>query len=483
MITQSWAVRVYLMWEFMFSLIASFRHCFSRAASFHWFSTILIGIMVRSDRLGLTSVIRDLNLKGECYEKMMHFFRSDSWNLKTLHDHWHDIVRKMSIAFLHKDRLVFVIDGTKQSKEGHYMPGVKKMANDSDTQSKPQTMHGHMAGMLSLLIGSEEKISALPLKMTIQDGVKEMSGWEGSNVPQESHLVQMFRMTSEAVNHFKQSSIVLADRLFLTMTALAEIKKHNDLSEYRLDMVTKCKSNVVAYTKPVARKGRGRPRKKGRAFHLNRFFNQKDRFKKTTMKMYGIEKEVYYHACNLLWGHGTFYELRFVLVAYDNVTSILASTDLTMSAEEIISLYEKRFRIEHLFRSLKQYYGGFSYHFWTKAMPRLNRYKKKTDPDPLSQVTDPKERKRIIETLRATEMYLFIANIAIGITMIISIRYDIDPTEFRYQRTPVKKKPSEDNIQCYLRKWLFCNLTTEAGKSINSAIISNQHCPNQCAQL
>ena len=45
------------------------------------------------------------------------------------------------------------------------------MANDSDTQSKPQTMHGHMGGMLSLLIGTEEKMAALPLKMTIRQEI------------------------------------------------------------------------------------------------------------------------------------------------------------------------------------------------------------------------------------------------------------------------------------------------------------------------
>ena len=159
------------MWDFIFNLIVSFRTCFSRAASFDWFSLILIGIMIRSDKLGLTSVIRDLNLKGECYEKIMHFFRADSWDLDTLHDHWYSLIQKYSVAYLHKGKPVFVIDGTKQSKEGHYMPGVKKMANDSDTQSKPQTMHGHMGGMLSLLIGTEEKMAALPLKMTIRQEI------------------------------------------------------------------------------------------------------------------------------------------------------------------------------------------------------------------------------------------------------------------------------------------------------------------------
>lgn len=229
----------------------------------------------------------------------------------------------------------------------------------------------------------------------------------------------------------------------------------------------------------LLRKDGGRPRKKGRAFRLNHYFKYRDRFRKTTMKLYGVEKEVSYLACNLLWGNKTYYELRFVLVAYDNVTSILATTDLSMSAEEVISLYEHRFRIEHLFRSLKQIYGGFSYHFWTKAMPRLNRFRKKTDPDPLTLVTDPNERKRIISTLRATQMYLFIANVAIGITMMVSIMYDFDNVQLRYQRTQTGKKPSEDNIHSYLRKWIFWNLSSEAGKSINRAIISNQNTPDQ----
>lgn len=467
------------MWNFIHSVLSSFRACFSRTAAYNWFYTIVVGLMIRSDSLGLTSVIRDLNLAHSCYEKIIHFFRSSSWNLKDLHMHWYDVIMEQKIAYQHKERLVFVIDGTKQSKEGHYMPGVKKMANDSDTQSKPQTMHGHMAGMLSILIGTAEKMAALPLKMNIQDGVKEMSNWIGSGVSGESHLVQMFRMTSEAVNHFKQNAIVLADRLFLTMTALKEIKQHNEISEYKLHMVTKCKKNIVAYNKPVPKEKRqcGRPRKRGTAFHLNDFFQQSHWFHKVTMRLYGEEKEVSYYAVNLLWGHGELFELCFVLVAYDKVTSILATTDLTMSAEEVIELYAKRFRIEHLFRSLKQYYGGFSYHFWTKAMPRLNRYKKKTDPDPLSTVTDARHRKRIISALRATEMYLFLCNIAIGLTMIVSIRFDFDPSKLRYQRTPAKKKPSEENVQLYLRKELLGFLLSGRSECINHTIIDNQYCP------
>lgn len=462
------------MWKFVDKILSSFRNCFSRKAAFDWFYTVVIGFMIRSDKLGVTSVIRDLNLKETCYEKIIHLFHASSWDLNQLCHHWYSLVNSLSVAYLHNDMHIFIIDGVKQSKEGHYMPGVKKMANDSDTQSKPQTMHGHMAGMLSLLVGKGERIAALPMKMTIQDGVKEMCNWEGSNVSGESHISQMFTMTSEAVNAFQKKAVVLADRLFLTVTALEKIFQHNQTSSYRLDLVTKCKKNVVAYSAPRKNTGRGRPRKKGDAIHLNDRFKNLDTFLSGEMILYGKKTTVRYFCIDLLWGHGKLYPLRFVLVSYDNVTSILATTALDMAPKDIILLYSFRFRIEHLFRSLKQYYGGFSYHFWTTAMPRLNRFRTKDSPDPLKTITSLRDRKRIISALRATEMYMFISNIAIGISMILSIRYDFDSIQLRYQRTPAKKKPSEDNVMYYLRKQFPAFLSSKAFSSENCILLANQ---------
>lgn len=41
-------------------ILLEFRSCFSRKASFSWFITLIIGLMIRTDTQGLTSVIRDL---------------------------------------------------------------------------------------------------------------------------------------------------------------------------------------------------------------------------------------------------------------------------------------------------------------------------------------------------------------------------------------------------------------------------------------
>ena len=44
----------------------------------------IVGLMLRSDHLGTTSIIRDLSLNPACYEALNHFFRSSAWSLESL---------------------------------------------------------------------------------------------------------------------------------------------------------------------------------------------------------------------------------------------------------------------------------------------------------------------------------------------------------------------------------------------------------------
>ena len=62
-----------IMLNFIDKVLYQFESCFSRKASFRWFVTITIGFMLRSDKLGVTSVIRDLALSPDRYLSMIHF--------------------------------------------------------------------------------------------------------------------------------------------------------------------------------------------------------------------------------------------------------------------------------------------------------------------------------------------------------------------------------------------------------------------------
>lgn len=69
------------MWNLLDKILNDFKICFSRKASFNWFVIIIIGFMLRSDSLGVTSVIRDLNIAHSSYATMIHFFH-ENWQFK-----------------------------------------------------------------------------------------------------------------------------------------------------------------------------------------------------------------------------------------------------------------------------------------------------------------------------------------------------------------------------------------------------------------
>lgn len=83
-------------------------------------------------------------------------------------------------------------------------------------------------------------------------------------------------------------------------------------------------------------------------------------------------------------------------------------------------------------------------------MPRLSRFRKSGGPDPLKPVTSLDAGKRIIAALKVTETYMFICNVAIGMTMVLSITQEIGLQELRYQRMPARSKPAEDNMMVCL---------------------------------
>lgn len=447
-----------IMINFIEKILCHFESCFSRKAAFRWFVTITTGLMLRSDKLGVTSIIRDLALAPGCYEPMLHFFRASSWSLEDIRKCWYSAVSRYAPLYKEENLHVLVGDGVKQSKEGRRMPGVKKLFQESENSAKPEYIHGHMFGGLGILAGNIRNWACIPLSIRLHDGLQAAREWKGASVSAASHVVQMVEDAYQAALTFGDS-LLLLDRYFLTVPALEKLKSLNDNGNVRMDIVTKAKKSCTAYHKPGPRKpGRGRPPKKGAAVHLKELFvSRAGQFEETEVELYGKKEKIRYYCIDLLWGQKLYQELRFVLVEMDGSQSILASTSLALNPLSIIRLYSYRFQIEYTFKELKQQIGAFCYHFWSKYMPKISYYQKKGNPAPMELVIGEKPRKKVLEAVRAIEMHMVLSCIAIGILQSLSICFigKVTSSQIRYQRTPSRGRVSEATLMHYFRQHFF----------------------------
>lgn len=461
--------------DFLESKLSEFKNCFSRTASYNWFVIVILGLLTRTDKLGVTSFIRSLGLKEKCYECLIHFFRSSAYCIQDLKKVWVSIVGKSDRLFKLDDRVLLLGDGTKVSKEGKHMPGAQKLFQESENSSKASYIFGHMFGGLAAVIGDSVSHFAVPISMDIHLGLADTAKWDDSLAHRGiSHVVRMVENAHEAAQILGKSLLVL-DRYFLTVPALVRLDELNAQSGL-LVMITRAKNNCTAFEKPapVTEKRRGRPRKRGNAVKLTTLFeSRKDDFVKAKAMMYGKEEEISYLCLDLLWGVKLYRELRFILVESNRGKGIFVCTNTGMDPVKIIEGYALRFGIECTFRELKQQVGGFCYHFWTGYLPKFNRFKKKGEAGNLSAVSDENAQAAILAAIDATERFVLFSCITIGLVQMIALDKNLSEkiSRHRYLRTKARTKVSEATVLEYMRKHLFRLLLLKPNSGITQIIL------------
>ncbi len=447
------------------TIVDQFRPAFSRRAAFDNFRTAIIGFLVADEMKAVTDLVRYLDYPGDVdalYERMIKFFRASSYSAETLLQVWLAIVAGLECLVRMGDHVLLAGDGVKIPKSGRQMAAVKKMHQQSESASKREYVMGHMYGTIGALAGDAQgKAFYLPIETTIQDGCAVIESWKDPSAEPRSHVVRMMEGFERCMEVLGKILFCL-DRYFFSLPAIRHIATVNAREKEKgsgkaMVMVCKARRNAVAYHKAPPESDphkRGPKRRKGESVKVGSLFELKKReFVKKEMLIYGGMKEVEYYCTDLLWGLGEYVPIRFVLVKIDGMRSILTCTSDEFTPEQIITAYSLRWKTEQHVKDAKYAVGTFSSHFWSLAMPRLNRFLRKGAGDPLASVTDEHRRRLIIGCFDAFGRMAMMGNIAQGILQLLAIEADrIGYEQTKYLRTRSQRVMSEDTVNWELRK-------------------------------
>lgn len=351
-----------MLWNQWWLLVIQLRGTCSRTRTFIWMVICLAGMTIRCDLLGVSSIVRALGLKPKNYDRILDFFHSKSLNIEKLTRVWCSVVCNCHPGILRfNGKPVLVGDGIKTPKSGRKMPAVKKLHQQSESNTKPEYIFGHSCQAVAILAKALSSVVAVPLASRIHEGVVF------SNNDRRTLLDRMIELI-DSLNIIEPFYFV-ADAYYASGKIVCGLlAKGNHL-------ITRIKSNAVAYWPAATELSRiGRPKKYGKKIKVASLLKDQNAMTKAKSPIYG-EEDIFlkYRVADLLW-RPVGILVRFVAVIHPQRGMILLmSTDLNLSGLQIIEIYGLRFKIELSFKQALRTIGAYAYHFWMAAMTPLRR--------------------------------------------------------------------------------------------------------------
>jgi hypothetical protein len=324
---------------------------------------VLAGFCVRDDLLGVTSIVRGLGLRAMCYDRLLDFFHSPALDVEKLTRLWTALVTNRHPGLLRcNGRLVLVGDGLKVGKTGKKMPGVKRLHQQSESNTKPEYILGHSCQAVAILATCLSSVVALPLAARIHEGVVFSN--RGQRTLLDKMVLLLNGLALDAYYYFVADAYYASRKVALPLLNAGH------------HLVTRVRHSAVGYLPapvPETRK-RGRPRLYGDKVRLKTLFDRTEIMQTLESPVYG-ERNVMLRVAvmDLVW-RPVGVLVRFVAVIHPTRGKpILMTTDLALAPVDVIRLYGYRFKIEVAFKSALRVVGAFLYHFWMAGMTPLTR--------------------------------------------------------------------------------------------------------------
>jgi hypothetical protein len=244
-------------------------------------------------------------------------------------------------------------DTTLVAKTAKRMLGVQKWKDHSDNADRGAYLIGHHWNLVGLISPWESRWLCWPLVMRLVPGLKGARQWVvGATVEPMSFWDAAIASILEVTRCLGAASIrVVADAYYSKAPFL------NGLWARGIHVISRLRKDAVGWDDPEPRPPgtRGRKPRHGCKWTLASLLSAETPTR-DRLSLYGKLTEVVFVVRDV-WLRDVAQKVRVVVLEGTKEPYILVSTDLTLSALQIIEIYGARFSIELTIRDLKQHFG------------------------------------------------------------------------------------------------------------------------------
>ena len=206
------------MFQLINVILLQFLPRFKRTKTWRRFVALVIGFMIRTSHCGVTATISGLRLKPTEYHNMLHFFRSDGYEVQELYREWIRIAMERGNVVRVGGRVLINGDHIKIPKEGVRMPEIQMLHQESQNSGKGRFIEGHIYGHIGAVITDGKASRSLPLLTELHKSPPK--GKATNRASGETLVVQMVNMAGATAGAIGGPVVASLDAYFSKGSAI-----------------------------------------------------------------------------------------------------------------------------------------------------------------------------------------------------------------------------------------------------------------------
>lgn len=340
----------------LIAYLAPFRQAFSQPG-WPYFNGFIWALLVAEGRKCVTRLGRACFFLDRSLSSWERFLAEAQWNVPHVTATLVGLLRhELGEALVYAGRYLLVVDTTYVAKVRGQMLGVQRWRDHSGNPDRGEHLTGHHWALGGLLVWIDHRWHCFPILPRLLSGQQQPAHMvvspEGDAHPMTFWDTVVALVMQVAPLLAGAPLCVVVDAYFAKACFL------NPLLAQSIGVVTKLRHDAVGWDDPVYR-GRGRRPLRGPKWALAALWAHGP-YQTLPVQVYGKTGHVTVVVRDV-WLRDVLQKVRVVVVEGVTRPVLLACTDLTWSAQQIIEVYAARFAVEITIRDLKGHFGFGDY--------------------------------------------------------------------------------------------------------------------------